>query len=200
MAEKPEAGAERKDSGLRPKPKGSIVLKGLIVLATAFMLYSIITPIQEWERTDRMVILDHAKMKTIRDLSFRYLFVDTTYTSDLGKLVTFAKTISDSLVPDSLFDGVLRAYKRIPEFKDAFKDVDVKTYRTQQIDQLPICEAAVSMNLAETNFQIEIVKTSGGGKKFNVLSPKVKDEFVSGSIYEGKPDWDERYDDVALGD
>lgn len=200
MAEKPEAGTERKGGGLRPKPKGSIVLKGLIVLATAFMLYSIITPIQKWEETERMVILDHAKMKTIRDISFRYLFVDTTYTSDLDKLVNFAKTISDSLVPDSLFADLLNAYQRIPEFKEQFKGVDLKTFRTQHLDKLPVCEAAVSMGLTESRFRIEVVTASGGGKRFNVLSPKVKDEFVSGSIFEGKPDWDERYDNVALGE
>lgn len=177
---------EKKSGELRVRPKGNIFLEIGIVVMLGILIWSLVTPMLEREQQNKLLKITRAKMKVLFQLEYQYLYVDTTYTTDLTKLTQFAKSADETMVPDSLFLPLQRAYMRLEDRKAELENMSLSDFKKAYIDSLPI------NSLSGQPFIVELV-TKSGRRTFN-LKPSTNEDEIKwiGSVVEGEIQWDEK--------
>jgi hypothetical protein len=183
-----EEQSQQKSKELRPTAKGNIFLEIGIVLMVGILIWSIVVPMQERETERLLTKLSRAKMRTLFQLQYLYLYEDTTYTTDLQKLVAFAKRADTTIVPDSLFRPMYQAYLRFDEHRDALENMSLHDFRMKYLDSAMINPLSGEKFIVET-----MVKT--GRKTFSIKPTNDEKELKRvGGVIEGEISWDDRAD------
>ncbi len=184
MAEEKQQGKSASD--LRPKAKGSILLKIGIVLMTVLLVWSIIEPAKQKEIQRNYLKLTKAKIKMLFQLEYLTLYNDTAFTDKVDKLVDFAKTAKPEILPDSLFQPLYNAVMRFEDYKPMFEGKSLAEFKKMYIDSV-----AYNPYTGE-KFIIELT-TKAGRQTFNIKPSKNEDDLKNiGGVIEGEISWDEK--------
>jgi len=183
-----EEKTKEKPKDLKPPVKGNIFLEIGIVLMVGILIWSIVVPMHERETERLLTKLSRAKMRTLFQLEYLYLYEDTSYTTDLQKLVAFGKRADTTIVPDSLFRPLHRAYMRFDDQRDAVEKMSLNEFKMKYLD------SAITNPLTGQPFIVEtMVKT--GRKTFSIKPTNDEKELKRiGAIIEGEISWDDRAD------
>ncbi len=183
-----EEQAKEKPKDLKPPVKGNIFLEIGIVLMVGILIWSIVVPLHERETERLLTKLSRAKMRTLFQLEYLYLYEDTAYTTDLQKLISFGKRADTTIVPDSLFRPLYQAYLRFEDQRDAVEKMSLGEFKMKYVDSLMINPLTGQPFIVET-----LVKT--GRKTFNIKPTTDEKELKRvGAIIEGEISWDDRAD------
>ncbi|MBL7961038.1 hypothetical protein JNL27_12455 [bacterium] len=177
---------KKSDSNLRPKAQGNIFLKIGIVLMTLVLIWSILGPAKEKQIQKNYHKLTKAKIKMLFQLEYLTLYTDTSFTSDIDKLIDFAKQAKPEILPDSLFQPLYNAYMRFEENHEALGGKSLGEFKKIYLDSL-------SYNpYTGEKFILELA-TKSGRKTFNIKPSKdEKDIEKIGAVIEGEISWDEK--------
>lgn len=183
-----EEQSQAKSKELRAEAKGNIFLEIGIVLMVGILIWSIVVPMQERETERLLTKLSRAKMRTLFQLEYLYLYEDTAYTTDLQKLVDFARRADTTIVPDSLFRPMHQAYMRFEEHRDALENMSLRDFKLKYLDSAMVNPLSGERFIVET-----MIKT--GRKTFSIKPTTDEKELKRvGAVIEGEISWDDRAD------
>lgn len=182
-----EKHGEKKIQGdLRPRAKGSIFLKIGIVIMTGVLIWSILGPAKEKEIQKNYHKLAKAKIKVLFQLEYLTLYNDTAFTSNVERLLDFAKKAKPEIVPDSLFRPLYNAYMRFEDNQPVLSGKSLGEFKNMYLD-------SIAYNpFSGEKFIIELT-TKSGRQTFNIKpSQNEKDIERVGAVIEGEISWDEK--------
>ncbi len=109
-------------------------LKGIIVLLSGVLIWTVVAPMQSKKETSRQTLLARAKMRTLLDLEERYFEVEKNYATEINKLVEFV--VRQDAVQDSLFDPLKKAYALYQENGEEFRQMVLSNFVVQHLASL----------------------------------------------------------------